>query len=75
MLDGRGRDLLAAAAARVRDAADEARWRDATSLWSEAWTLMASLTEGVNIYNVLAPVEADGGEKVVLLCCDGNTRY
>lgn len=27
---------------------------------------MTNLTEGVNIYNVLAPVEADGGEEVVM---------
>ncbi|KAK3930484.1 Retinoid-inducible serine carboxypeptidase [Frankliniella fusca] len=60
LLDSRGRRELAAAAARARAAADAGEWRYATSLWSSAWTLMSNMTEGVNIYNFLAPVRSDG---------------
>ena len=63
MLDSRGRDQLSAAAARVRAAAENLRWQEATSLWSSAWKLMTDLTEGVNIYNFLSPIQ-DGDSKL-----------
>lgn len=61
MVDSRGRDQLAESAARVRAATEAAQWQYATTLWSAAWQLMTALTEGVNIYDVLAPIKTDGG--------------
>lgn len=74
MVDARGRDRLAEAAARVRAAADSAQWLYAATLWSAAWELMTNVTEGVNIYHVLAPIKADGGEsgKPVVPCASSE---
>ncbi|XP_034242408.1 retinoid-inducible serine carboxypeptidase-like [Thrips palmi] len=70
MVDSRDRDQLAEAAARVRAAAEAAQWQYATTLWSAAWQLMTTLTEGVNIYDVLAPIKSEGGKggKPVVPC-------
>jgi len=63
LVDARGRDAVAAAAAAARTAVEAGSWEEATRRWAVAEVALASATDGVDVYNFLLHNQGDDGEE------------
>lgn len=59
LVDGRGRDKVAAAAAASTTAVEAGRWEEATRRWAQAEEALADATDGADLYNFLLHHQGD----------------